>query len=211
NRQSDTEEIQARVRLTPLTTFVVRAQAIQDRFDNALTRNADSVSIVPGFELRPEALISGEVFAGVRRFTTLSDAEPDYTGIVAHVRARYVLASTRVAINVSRDVAYSYETTLPYYTLTDAGLEITQLITGSWDLVARGSRQSLAYRTVTPDLTPERTDTGWMAGAGIGYRIGETLRIGVDVNDYTRTVNGNEARSYRGLRAGASISYGLPR
>ena len=211
NRRSDSEEAQARVTLTPLTTLVVRAQAMQDRFTVATIRDTDSYSVMPGFELRPQALISGEVFVGVRRFTTLSDSVPDYTGLIAQVRASYSLAATRIGLNVIRDLNYSYEESQPYYALTDAGLEITERVTSSWDIVARGSRQTLAYRTVTTSAaTTDRVDHSWIAGGGLGYRLGRTVRLGVDANYYKRTVDLDQTRDYRGLRLGASISYGLP-
>ena len=211
NRRSDIEELHARVRLTPLTTFVVRTQAMQDRFDVADVRNTDSYSVMPGFELRPQALISGEVFVGVRRFTPLSSDLPDFTGVVAAVKAKYALSATRFGVNVARDITYSFEALQPYYALTDVGGDVTQRITYAWDVVVRGSRQSMAYRNVvTTTSLPERIDRSWMAGAGLGYRLGETLRLGFDANYYRRTVDLNGARNYEGLRLGASVSYGLP-
>ncbi len=211
NRRSDSEEVQARVQLTPLTTFVVRADAVQDRFDVADIRDADSFRVMPGFELRPQALISGEAFVGVRRFATLSDAVPDYSGVVAAVKAKYALFATRLGLNVQRDITYSYEALQPFYALTDVGGDVTQRITRGWDVVIRGSRQSMAYKNVVTAVPlPKRTDRSWMGGGGIGYRVGETLRLGFDANYYRRTVDLNETRNYEGLRLGASISYGLP-
>lgn len=168
DRRSDSEELQARFRLTPLTTFVVRAQAVQDRFDVANVRNTDSYSVMPGVELRPQALISGEAFVGIRRFTPLSTDLPAFTGVVAAVKATYVLAATRFGVNVARDITYSYEALQPYYALTDVGGDVTQRITHAWDVVARGSRQTMAYRNVvtTTDLQA-RADHSWMAGAEI--------------------------------------------
>lgn len=211
NRHSDTEQLDARFKLTPLTTLVVRAKATQDRFDGDSVRNTDSYAVMPGFELQPQALISGEVFVGVRRFTTLNSALPDYSGVVASVRAKYAVAATRLAVNVSRDVAYSYEQEQPFYLLTDVGGEVTQRITHIWDVVARGARQRLAYKNlVTLPNLPERVDRPWYAGAGVGYRVGETLRLGFDVNYYRRTMGLANARNYSGLRLGGSLSYGLP-
>lgn len=211
DRRSDSEDVQARFQLTPLTTFVVRMDAIQDRFDVADVTNTDSYRVMPGFELRPQALISGEVFVGVRQFRTLSDTVPDYTGLVASVKAKYTLASTRLGLNVARDITYSYEALQPYYALTDVGGDLTQRITRGWDVVIRASRQSMAYTNVLTEIAlAERHDRSWMGGAGVGYRFGETLRLGFDANYYRRTVDLDETRNYEGLRLGASISYGLP-
>jgi hypothetical protein len=211
NRRSDSEAADLKVRLTPLTTFVVRSEAVQDRFDFEQARDTDSVSVSPGFELRPGALIAGEAFVGVRRFRTLSDTVPDYTGVIAAVKTRYTVAATRVALNLSRDLTYSYEIERPYYALTDVGVELTERVTTAWDLVGRTSRQSLAYRnTRTAVDLDRRTDHSWLAGGGIGYRVGQTLRLGLDANYYKRTVDESGSRNYTGLRLGASISYGLP-
>jgi len=47
-------------------------------------------------------------------------------------------------------------------------------------------------------------------GAGIGYRVGEILRIGVDADYYQRTSEALTQHNYEGFRVGASFSYGLP-
>jgi hypothetical protein len=212
NRRTDSESLDARFRLTPLTTFVVRSEATQERFDVEQLRNADSYSVMPGFELRPQALISGEAFVGVKRFKTLSTDVPDFTGVVSDVKVRYTVAATQVALNVMRDLTYSYEIEQPYYALTDAGVEVTERITHGWDVVGRTSRQTLAYRNNTALASAaDRTDHGWLIGTGVGYRVGETLRLGFDVNYYRRQVDTQVGRSYRGLRFGASLSYGLSR
>jgi hypothetical protein len=211
NRRSDSESLNLRFKLTPLTTFVVKNQAVQDRFDFDTVRNADSYSVMPGFELRPQALISGEAFVGVRHFTTLSGALPDYTGVIASVKTQYTVRATRVALHVKRDLAYSYLEDNPYYMLTDVGFDVTQRVTSSFDVVARSSWQTLAYQGLT-NLTvlPDSTDRVRSFGGGPGYRIGRTLRIGFDINYYQRLSQVSDSRTYQGLRAGASITYGLP-
>lgn len=211
NRTTDTGNANLRVRLTPLTTFVVRSELAQERFDTETIRDANSIAIVPGFELRPQALISGEAFVGIRRFTTLSDVTPDYTGLVAAVKTAYTVRATKFGLRVGRDINYSYEVEQPYYTLTDVGLEVTERITNAWDVVGRSAWQRLAYKTVTTSAnqTP-RNDHAWQLGGGGGYRFGRTLRLGVDANYYQRESIEIDTRNYEGLRMGFSISYGLP-
>ena len=211
NRRSDTETFDLRFRLTPLTTFVVRPEGVQDRFDSEPLRNANSFSVMPGFELRPQALISGEAFVGVKQFNTFDASLPDYTGVVANVKVKYTVAATRIALGVSRDLTYSYKVQQPYYALTDTNVEVTERITHVWDVVGRVSRQTMAYQNVTTAIRADRVDHSWMAGAGVGYRFGDTLRLGFDANYYRRTVDQlTGSGNYEGLRAGASISYGLP-
>jgi hypothetical protein len=213
DRRTDVAEAQFRYKVTPLTTFVVRGGTVQDRFLNETVRDSNSFRIVPGVELKPFALISGSAFVGVRHFNGLSSALPDYQGMVASVDARYVMNATQFHVKVARDLEYSYETTQPYYALQDATLSVTQRITHTFDVVGRGGRQLLNYKNVTPTSftapNSERVDKGQMFGAGVGYRLGETLRFGFDVDHYERR-SPLEGRSYSGFRAGGSIGYGLP-
>ena len=88
DRRTDAEDLHFRLKLTPLTTFVVRSEATQERFDNQQVRDANTFSVMPGFELKPQALISGTVFVGVKQFTPLHDVVPTFTGVVADVSAR---------------------------------------------------------------------------------------------------------------------------
>jgi hypothetical protein len=52
-------------------------------------------------------------------------------------------------------------------------------------------------------------DRGSRYGAGAGYRIGETLRMGIDIDYYARRSDWQVSREFDGLRVGGSFSYGL--
>jgi hypothetical protein len=211
NRYSDSEALQFRYALTPLTTFVLVTEAIQDRFETDRVKNADSYRVMPGFEFKPFALISGKAAVGYRHFNVLSDQIEDYQGVVASVDAKYmVTTSTQLAAKVDRDITFSFEETTPYYTLTNTQLTIDQRIATVWDVVASGALQSLAYRGSRIALIADHTDTGRVVGLGLGYLVGETFRVGFDVNYYSRRSQ-LARRGYDGLRAGASVSYGLQR
>ena len=56
----------------------------------------------------------------------------------------------------------------------------------------------------------EQLDRIRQYGAGVGYRVGQTLRLGFDAVRYRRQSSDFVLREYDGLRFGASISYGLP-
>jgi hypothetical protein len=211
NRQEDLTRIQFRYELTPLTTLVVDTDVVRDRFDLNDVRDADSVRVLPGFELHPLALISGRVFVGFRQFDPLSSGLPDYRGVVASVDATYILlGSTRFQFKVDRDVVYSYEALRPYYALLDTGVTVTQRVTHAWEVVGRASRQTLAYRHVQAPIAGDPgSDRGRTLGGGIGYRIGEALRVGVDANHYSRRSEFDSGRNYDGVRVFGSISYGI--
>ena len=151
------------------------------------------------------------MFVGFREFDPLSAALPDYRGVVASVDATYILlGSTRFQFKVDRDVVYSYESVRPYYALLDTGVTVTQRVTRAWELVGRASRQTLDYRHLEASVTGDPGyDRAYTFGGGIGYRIGETLRVGVDANHYSRRSEFDSRRNYDGVRVFGSISYGI--
>jgi len=209
NRRSDIERLQFRYALTPLTTLVVNNDAIQDRFDFEPARNADSIRIMPGFEFKPFALISGIVFVGFRHFNALDEAFPDFNGVAASVDARYTLAATQFQAQVHRDLAFSFEAANPYYALTDMSVAVTERITKAWDIIGRAGTQNLDYRQIqTSVVSTRRADKGRLYGLGGGYRLGEAVRLGLDVNYVVRR-SPETIRQYEGFRVGATVSYGL--
>lgn len=210
NRYSDTEQLQLRYRLTPLTTLIIASDAVQDRFTNDRLRNTDSMAIRPGFEFKPFALISGKVSVGYRHFNVLSDRVQDFQGPVANVDASYTATtSTQIRGTLSRDIAFSYDENFPYYTLINSGMTITQRIASSWDVIARGGWQLLDYRTLTATVPGvSLNERGKMYGLGVGYRLGESLRIGFDANYYRRRSQ-TSTLNFDGFRAGMSVSYGI--
>src|SRR5262245_27631435 len=189
NRHTDHESLQFRYRLTPLTTFVLTTEAIQDRFDSQRTRNADSIRVAPGFEFKPFALIAGRASVGFRHFNVLNDAIEDYQGATASVDAKYLLTtSTQLSVGVSRDLSFSYDEMTPYYSLTDTSVTVDQRLFKNWDVAVLGSLGSLSYRGLRTTLSSsaDRTDTARVVGLNIGYLIGQTFRVGCDVNYYSR-------------------------
>ena len=210
NRREDVTRVQFRYALTPLTTFVVDTDVARDRFELTSLRDTDSIKVMPGFDIKPMALISGRVFVGYRQFEPLSAAVPDYRGLAAEVDATYVRGSTRFEAKVNRDLAFSYEALRPYYQLLDAGLTVTQRVTQAWEIVGRGSRQTLSYRQLAGLGSPDAgVDRGYVVGGGVGYRVGEVLRLGADANYYTRRAEVEGRRDYEGLRVFGSIMYGI--
>jgi Putative beta-barrel porin 2 len=211
NRTSSIADVKLRYDLSPLTTFAIEAEGAADRFAFNKIRDADSVKVMSGFELKPFALISGSAYVGYRQFNALDPNVPDYRGLVASVDAIYTVAGTRLAVKLNRDLIYSYEPTEPYYGLTAVDVTITERITHAWDIVGRGGWHSLDYRQLASvaDVSG-RVDTGRVYGVGIGYRVGEILRIGVDANYYQRISEALTQHDYEGFRVGASFTYGLP-
>ena len=185
----------------------------KERFDFETSRDAKGVRVMPGFEFDPFALIGGKVFVGFRSFDTTDPLLPNYSGLVADVEANYRTHATRFDIRVERDVDYSAEMLEPYYLLTDVGVKVTQKVTQRWDIVGAASRQWLDYQRIEGLViseAPPHSDDSYRLGGGVGYLLGNSVRVGVDVAYYKRN-SPLELREYDGVRVGGSFTYGLTR
>lgn len=195
--------------LTPLTTISLEVGSERDRFVSSPFRDADSTRVTGSVSLQPLALISGNATVGFRRFTPLTADIPPYSGATAAVNLAYsLLGTTRLSVDVVRDVQPSFEITQPYYLETGAGSSIQQQVYGGFDVLARSSFRRLAYRDrigATVFIT-NRTDRVRSFGLGAGYRIGVDKRVGFTV-DYDERTSGDDGRQYEGLRYGMSITY----
>lgn len=212
DRRTDLQRAQFRSVLTPLTTWVVSAETLQDRFDAERTRNSDSVRVSTGFDLKPAALISGQVLVGFRRLNMLTRGLPDFNGVAASASVSMVFGGVnRLSISEQRDVSYSYDPAYPFYVLTGTSAQVQRKLGRSWDVVGRGALNHLGYRAATPQSGGNPSDRLVQYGAGFGYTVGTQLRVGLDANYYTRTSGSGVAAEFSGFRAGLSLSYGMPK
>jgi hypothetical protein len=163
---------------------------------------------MPGFEFKPFALIDGTVLVGYRKFRTLSSDVPDYSGVAASADLGYAVHATRFVLKLTRDITYSFDEIQPYYVLTDANLTVTQRITSHWDVMGRGGRAVLDYQAVGLLSVPTRVDHVTQLGFGVGYRLGETVRFGVDA-DHVKRDSDLPTRAYDGWRVGGTVTYGV--
>ena len=58
-----------KLKLTPLTTLLVRGERFTDEFPFSPERDTDSIRVMPGVEFKPRALLNGSAFVGFRKFT----------------------------------------------------------------------------------------------------------------------------------------------
>jgi hypothetical protein len=208
NRRTDSAGIEYRQSLSVLTTFVLQGEALRDRFDFSPRRNADSVRAQAGFDLDPFALVSGRVRVGYRKLNGVGGGVPDFAGVVASVGTGVTLKGrTRLELVGERDVNFSYDITYPYYVLTGGTLTATPRLTTKWDVQARVGGQRLAYATQDPNGLANRIDRVVLFGAGIGYRLGRDMRIGLNI-DRQRRSSPVQRRDYDGYRIGTSVTYG---
>lgn len=220
NRSTTVGAASFRYALTPLTTVVLAVESVHERFEFSPVRDSNGFRVLPGVEFDASALITGSAHVGYRHLTMLTAGMPDYTGPVASVDLGYVLMGiTRFSVQMSRDVAYSYDPAEPFYLLTGVTGSVSQSVGGPWSVEARAGVQRLSYRVIDQALATAlglgdvqglagRVDTVRTYGGGIGYKLGPSTRLGFNVDYFTRR-SALYSRQYRGLRAGSSVTYGF--
>ena len=133
--------------LTPLTAITVDAGSQADRFDLWPDRDTDSTTAGVQVTFDPFALLKGSARFGYRDFVPVDPNVPEYSGTTAAVDLTYVLqGSTKLNVQLNRDVEYSFDVDQPYYLQTGVAGSIAQQIYGPVDVVARAGTQHLAYR-----------------------------------------------------------------
>lgn len=209
NRTLDAVDATWTQRLTVLTAWIVRASAERERFEFSPERDADSIRVATGFELGRLALIRGRAFVGYRRLVgSGASTIPEFSGLTADVGVAYSAPTrTRLQIDVRRDLDYSYERLTPYFVQTGFRGTLTQVVAGKWDVQVHGGQDRLAYRTILLDADG-RTDRVDRLGGGMGYQLNPELRVGFNVESFYRKSEVRD-RTYRGVRAGAIVSYGF--
>jgi hypothetical protein len=199
----------ADVELTPLTTVSVHGERVQDRFDLAPERDADSFRFGVTATTNPLALISGRATVGFRAFRPLSSQIPDFTGVTASIAVGYSAnESTRLELALDRDLRYSYHELTPYYISTGGRLTLTERLFGNIDGQLFGGLERVAYEARLDALEPAGTDHVRVLGGGIGYRLGDGARVALNVDHSTRSSRLDDREYSRG-RVYTSLAYGF--
>jgi hypothetical protein len=210
---SSTESVTATVKfdLTPITTFVLAADAQRKRYDTSRFRDADTTRVAAGFSFLPEGILSGAAQVGVRDYDARGTGVPSYRGIVSQGDITYAMREgTRLSFRVQRDISSSYEPRHPYYLSTGGGVFLSQRLFGPMDVVAGISHDELAYRNFVADEGDRRRDTIDLGQVGIGFRVRQTGRFGVNL-ELVRRQSPLPDREYEALRVFGTFSYGLTR
>ena len=214
SEQLDSEERAYRAGLrfevTPLTALQVDGEYGTARFSGGgSVRDNDSWSVMPRLTFQPDAVISGELMVGYKTLTPKSPVLETFEGVVAlGSLTMSLLDVTRVAVELERNTSYSFEELHPYYVQTGARLTITQQIGGPFDVQITGGRFELNYRNLPdPVAGPRGTEQLTMGGLGIGYQIGETIRLGVNGQFQKRRSILRRDRDYDRTVYYGSISY----
>lgn len=207
NRKRTTGTASFRYELTPMTSLALEASYFDEQFAAADWRSSSSTQLAGGLRFDPSALIKGHVLVGYRELTSRGQVVPPYVGPTLAANVSYVAAaSTRLELDVARDVEYSFDPQHPYYVLSGVAGAVTRRLFGPVDVQARLGWRTLGYRART-DVTLERgqrNDRVITIGESFGYRLGRGTRLTFDVETQRRT-SPVVLRNYRGGRYGLSI------
>jgi putative beta-barrel porin BBP2 len=209
NRTSSGSALVVRHDLTPLTSLAFEAGRDYERFAFSSLRDSNSTRVAGTVKFQPLALISGDASVGYRDFTPSLGDVPPYRGAIAAVNLSYrLLGTTRLGVQMNRDVQHSFEFNQPYYLQTGISGSVQQQVYGPFDVLARIGFNRLAYRDRVGAVVPQadRMDRVRSFGAGAGYRLGTDKRLGFSVDHQSRRT-GLAGRPYKGLRVGMSLTY----
>lgn len=213
DRTNSSAAITLRHELTPLTSITFSAGRSEQRFATAISRNATSRDYTATVTFDPAALLKGSASVGYMQYEPESADLPAFHGVMVSTGLTYTLqGSTRFAGTIRRGVDFSYDIGQPYYVLTSETVSISQQIFGPVDVVGRAGAQHMAYRTRVDAIVaaPDRVDRMRSYGLGVGFRMGQDLRLGFNF-DKERRLSILEDRQYNGMKYGASITYGIER
>jgi len=193
------------MQLTPVTGVNLLVSQEWQRFDLSPERDSDSLRITPTVTFSPGGLLNGSVAIGYRRFNGRSPDLPDFSGLVATVNiGATIVGRHRLETSFARDLRYSYEDATPYYLSTGGTVTVTTQVNGPFDVRVAGTLQSLDYGQSNPG---QSSDTYKAYGGGVGYRLRQTLRVGVNV-EWSRRDSDVADRAFNNHRVYGTFTWG---
>ena len=218
NGTADSIALTPKLRLTEFTSVGLRAERLMERFTYDEARDRDSVMLMPGIELKPRALVSGQAYIGYRWMTAKDPMRmPDFSGIVAHLGLSLRAGqATRINTGYDRDIVGASSAAEPYFVDNSVRLSLTHAIPHGIDFVLQAERHPYDFTefygvpvgpVAPPPVVPPRRDRTLVFGAGVGYRMGHNLRIGVRAARTER--QSNRDKDFRDLFVSTDVAYGL--
>jgi hypothetical protein len=201
--------VAVRYQITPVTALTLDVSREDDRFLYNSERDSSSTRLMGGVKFGTR--LHGSAALGYRSFEPDAADVPVYHGLTARADVSFVtVGSTRLGVQVVRDVDYSYDIQQPYYVQTGVMTSFTQALVGPLNGTARVGVQQLAYRGRVGQATPlgNRTDVVYLFGGSVGYRVAGGMRISFNVDQQQRNSD-RAGASYGDLRYGTSVTYGF--
>jgi hypothetical protein len=189
--------------VTPITTLSVLYQHEEQQFDLSPSRSSNSWRLWPTLTFSPTGLLTGNASVGFRSFDPVDPTVPDFSGLVASVAiGATIYGRHQLQAAYVRDVQYSYDPATPYYVTNGGNLTWTTVVAGPFDVRGLFGRTRMDYRGLAG------VDTQTSYGGGMGYRLSDYARLGVNIEWITRDSEISPNREYRNRRIFASLTWG---
>jgi hypothetical protein len=222
NRDVHFARLELGYRLTPKTSFVLGGEHEMNRFLVDVSRDADSNPVYAGFEIDSQTRLGGRAVGGVRLFRPVDPTagRKQVSAPYADVRLQYALSpKTRLELSHHQDLQYSaFQVSGDSPTRRHAAYELRLIkgLFGRLDLWVWGRLTQFEtdgeITVVNTDGSTEtrvRSDRYREAGANLGYRFRENLRVGISAG-YTRRASNFSDLGFDGLLIGATVTYTPP-
>jgi hypothetical protein len=193
------------IALTPLTSVRATGERTSSAFLFSPARNGSGGLFTGGASFEGPATIVGNVDIGVRTFkSTLSNVS--FRGLYANVSATHSLpTNTVLAFRFSRDLQFSYDTSLAYFQGQSIEFTVIQPLGERMGMQINVGRHTLLYDQATSSTTPLNAVSE--VGVAIGRSITRRTRIGVSVE--RGSAKGNQA--WQSFRVISFLTYGTGR
>jgi len=194
--------------LTPFTSVTSVIEIEKIRFAHLPLRDANSFRLAPVVQFAQGAIIEGEASAGFRDFRPLDARLAPYRGFVASGKLGFTLLNiTRLEVQASNDVQFSYNDTHPLYLGAGGRITLAQRLAGPFEAIVIGGRQRLRYQSAERPSFDGPVEYVTAAGGGVGVRVNEHLRLTLTLDREQRESGDSVRRDYTRRRVFGSISY----
>jgi hypothetical protein len=168
------------------------------------------VRLLPAVEFAPDAIITGRIAIGFRSFRPDDSRIPPFRGVVTDAKVSGLFwGMTRISVDATRDVDYSYDPLTPYFVRASGHLTVSQSIGGPFDIIAMAGLDHLHYAVLEGVGLPRPVDRTRTVGGGIGIRLSPSVRFTVVYDFADRRSSEFDSRDYDRHRLFGSVIYGI--
>jgi hypothetical protein len=195
--------------ITPLTTFVVDADAARDEYVLSPGFDTNHLRVTAGFAFSPDAVLKGRATAGYHKMEPRGALAFGYQGVTAAVEIGYVLLGrTRIDGRFNRDTTQSLEAQ-PYFLQTTYGAEVLHNLFGPVDVIGRGSRELMDYPGIAERQLEADTLRLNRYGAAVAIRAAERVRLTMNYEYAQRLGVTVAGRDFERTRVYSTVTYGF--
>jgi hypothetical protein len=209
DQRADFVSVAVRQAVTPLTRFIVAADAGRDQFERSGARNADAVRLTGGFE--SEGRVDGRAVVGLHVLKPHDPGQREYRSLYLSLGTGVTLRDRlQMRVDAERSVAPSYRALTAYYERYSYGGLVTYAAGAALRVSASIGRRNTEYPVgdisafSTVDRVRSNQETRY--GSEISYRLGTLMLVNVS-GEYTERRSVETALRFHGLSFRAGVRH----